>query len=599
MIRAVLIIALASTPLAGLAQESGFDYEPIVQDGLSKPTDLTFVGDAGFIVSGACGHIYHVGKSGAATQVGKLSVRCDSEDAGLIGIAVAGDWETDGWLYVYYTRQDLIAQKVARLPLSRDGDKIVVNDAGEKTLYEDLPFNLTQVRNSGAIGIGPDDMLYVGVGDNGKEHNVQDDSKPHGKILKSKLNGSSSEQFAIGLGRPFKLGIDGSTGAVWVGDRGRLSDEEIFVAKGGENFGWPSVDEGDVTAPVYKYSGNLGAPQAVVLGAPYRAPEGAEYAFPEFLEGAVPVADYYSNWVRFLQPKGDAYEVFDTSPGPSSVRAIATGSDGALYFVESTTGKERVSRIIWNDAPPTVTITSPKKGDRYSGGQKLTLEGTAEDEKDGAITAGFEWSLTLYDGEDSVVDTATAKGNPAEYQLPADVDIHGKLEIQLGVKDSVGATGIGKLTVDPEATKVTYGSDPAGVEITVDGAAITEPTTIIYAAGTKVQLKTAVDVQLPDDPELYVFDSWSDGTSEADVEWTVPEGDLDMTAKYRLHGAPPPDSTDTNIVVEKPPAFAEPEAPPPEDDDGGCSTSNAPSSGALPAALGLLMLLAFRRRVRS
>ncbi len=585
-----LVFALLALFVPGTASaQGGFAHEPMyTDDGLDQPWDLAFVeDDGGLVVIARCGKIHYYAPDGTRNELADISARvdCTKPDAGLIGVAAPTDLEADGHLYVYFTVGDGgIAQRVSRFPLTRDGDTLALDAGAEQKLHDELPFNLAQARNAGGIAISGD-SLYVGVGDNGQDHNVQDPEKPHGKIWKSTLAGKDKEVFALGLGRPYRIAWDDDAKALWVGDQRDTIKGRVFLATGGENFGWPAA-EGDITAPIYEYSG-----KGVVVGAPYNPADGAPNAFPPNLHGAVPVADYQSNTLTFLlTPDWTPYE---TTPGATSIRAIATHPDGSMWFVEQAPGKNVVSRILWADEPPAVTISKPSEDARYSGGQTLELAGSAEDPVEGELKSGFEWQITLFDGEDNEVDSKAATGQTAEYKTPEDVDIQGRLEITLTVKDSVGSAGQARITLLPESTKVTWGTDPEGVEVTVDGEVITETTERTYAAGTSLDISVPIELQFESGGELYTFRYWGDGTTENELTWTVPNSDVDMTALFLIYSEPTPgEDTGRDKPVEPPPAFVDEE---PGGDGGGgddgCASSTVPGAPSRSWPAGALLLV--------
>lgn len=626
----VLSLAFVVLLLPGLAtaEGTGFNYEEVLTEGLDKPMDLIFVSNAGAVIVGLTGQIYHMDTEGKRSELGSISshVQSGKPEEGLLGVAVSPNFDAAGHLYVYFTvKGGPIAQRVARIPLTRDGHQLQLDVGKIETVIDELPYSKVETRNSGAIAISPDDHLFVGVGDNGGIQTkwAQDLTRYNGKVLRLTLDGKAApgnptfagapsgakkEIFALGFGRPFRIGVDAIDGTVFVGDVALQKYEEVNKVAGGENFGWPQLegangpgpggaDATDPTSPYYEYDHNLNPNNGfVVIGAPYRAGKDAPLRFPDNFQGAVPVADFYQTWVRFLIPKkggaGD-YDVFEQTPGPAQVRAIATGTDGAVYFVEA--GKQIVSRITWADSPPDVTIETPVEGLRYSGGDTVTLKASANDAEEGPITAGFSWQLTLFDGQDKVVDQANPTGGEASYTLPAAIDIHGRLEIVVRVKDSVGSEGKAERTLDPVATKITYTSDPVGVELTIDGVSVTEETTLSYVAGTAFEVSCPIEFQ-DATGELLVFQSWSDG-GDATHTYTVPDSDAEMVCTYGLHSVPSVKDAGVNVITDARAYYAEGPEEEPSADSEGCQSGPRGGSGAPPLMLLTLVLLAlvFRR----
>src|SRR6185436_19216490 len=143
----------------------------------------------------------------------------------------------------------------------------------------------TGYHNGGGLRIGPDHKLYVSVGDNGvldpsgppgssSNPYAQDVGELRGKILRLELDGSPAagnpfigqggareEIFALGFRNPWRFGFDPVTSALWAGDVGEDTIEEIDLVTAGGNYAWPRCEgtlpngcalPGD-TAPVLTY----------------------------------------------------------------------------------------------------------------------------------------------------------------------------------------------------------------------------------------------------------------------------------------------------------------------------------------------------------
>lgn len=190
-------------------------------------------------------------------------------EQGVLGLAFAPDYAASGRFYVHYT--------------NRGGDTRVVEyrrssddraDAGSARIV----FRQSQPEsnhNGGQIAFGPDDLLYIGLGDGGganDEHgargNAQDLSSLLGKILRIdprpasgrpyriprsnpfvRRSGARGEIYAYGLRNPWRFSFDAVTGDLTIGDVGQNAVEEIdHVSRSrakGANFGWRPY-EGDL-----------------------------------------------------------------------------------------------------------------------------------------------------------------------------------------------------------------------------------------------------------------------------------------------------------------------------------------------------------------
>ncbi len=117
----------------------------------------------------------------------------------------------------------------------------------------------------GTVLVAPDGTLFVGNGDASSWSQVddsafgaQDITSPRGKIFHINPDGTAvasnpfytgdpnsvqSKVFAYGFRNPFRFSLKpGTLSTLYVGDVGFNSNEEIDVAKGGENFGWPCFE---------------------------------------------------------------------------------------------------------------------------------------------------------------------------------------------------------------------------------------------------------------------------------------------------------------------------------------------------------------------
>ncbi len=319
---------------------------------------------------------------------GKVS---GGSEQGLLGVVFHPDYAQNGLFYVNYT--DLNGDTViARFQVSAT-DPNVADPASEALiLAQAQPFDN---HNGGDLHFGPDGYLYIPLGDGGSANDpgcrAQKLSSRLGKILRVDVDsafpyavppdnpfvgtaGAFPEIWHYGVRNPWRVGFDGATGDLYVGDVGQDLREEISFAAagvGGLNFGW-KVLEGTLcnsltncpgtvlpcTAPGYVppiyelVHGGTNGPEAIIGGFVYRG-----CAIPS-LVGTYFFADYNDDKIRsfvFDVPTNTVTNFQDRTAeldpgGGLAIKNIASfGQDGfgeLLIVDNSAAGAGEVFKIV-------------------------------------------------------------------------------------------------------------------------------------------------------------------------------------------------------------------------------------------------------------
>jgi hypothetical protein len=182
------------------------------------------------------------------------------------------------------------------------------------------------------------------------------------------------EIFAYGFRNPFRIGFDPVTGALWAGDVGDFTIEEIDIVTPGGNYGWPRCEgtlpvgcqqAGDVD-PVFQYwhantcpdTGDLPALGASVTGGSFAPPtfgcRGGHYFFADFMRSTI--YDAALNPTR-TDVAGIPTEFVTDAGQPVD---LVFGPDGALYYAAF--GGNEIRRVAPNS-------------DQRLAGTKLSLKG--------------------------------------------------------------------------------------------------------------------------------------------------------------------------------------------------------------------------------
>jgi len=249
-------------------------------------------------------------------------------EGGLLGLAPAPDYATSGHIYVHITNTagDTEIRRYTRFPFTPDQADPA---SGLLILTVAQPAGN---HNGGWIGFGPDDNLYIALGDGGGAGDPFDNGQDADTILGAILridptsddfptnvsrnyaipadnpfasSPGADEIFAFGLRNPFRSSFDRNTGDLYIGDVGQGDIEEIDLIPAGTtdalNFGWPvregtqmeqGADDPAFTAPIAEYGHGSGARQgnSVNGGYVYRGPIAAlegRYFFSDFTSGNV------------------------------------------------------------------------------------------------------------------------------------------------------------------------------------------------------------------------------------------------------------------------------------------------------------------------
>jgi glucose/arabinose dehydrogenase len=221
-----------------------------VASGLEVPWGLAFLPGGDVLVTERGGRIRLIrGGRLLDSPVARVSV-APSGEGGLLGIALDPRYAENRRFYVYYTADKgrRTVNRVARWKLAPDARSA----AEERIILDDIP--AATYHDGGRIRLGPDGMLYLGTGDAGEPSSAQDPRSPSGKLLRITPDGApapgnptpGSPVLLSGLRNPEAFDwLDART--LVVADHGpsgewlRTGHDEITVARGGDNLGWPDA----------------------------------------------------------------------------------------------------------------------------------------------------------------------------------------------------------------------------------------------------------------------------------------------------------------------------------------------------------------------
>lgn len=340
----------------------GFAETTLATD-LNRPTAMAVAPDGRVFVTEQDGAVRIIkNDSLLATPFLTRSVNSEGE-RGLLGIAFDPAFETNNFVYVYYTTPNSpIHNRVSRFTALGD-----VALPGSETVLLDLD-NLSAARNhnGGAIHFGPDGKLYIAVGENGNANNSQTLGNLLGKMLRINPTpgniipadnpfvgtpGARGEIWALGFRNPYTFSVQPNNGRIYVNDVGQNTWEEINELVPGGNYGWPNT-EGPTTnpnfiSPVFAYQHDTGTPQgAAITGGAFYNP--AANQFPASFVGDYFFADVVAGFIYKYDLATDTATEFAT--GLAQPVDLQVDGDGELLYLARRGGELRAVRYV-NVAP--------------------------------------------------------------------------------------------------------------------------------------------------------------------------------------------------------------------------------------------------------
>jgi glucose/arabinose dehydrogenase len=321
--------------------------------------------------SGDPGHVYVVEKCGTVQRVPVAGgaaktfldisdrINCEGSEQGLLSIAFDPDYERSGLLYADYTDAEGDSRVVEFEAAGGSADP----DSAREVLFVDQPY---ENHNGGLVLFGPDRELYVGFGDGGSaddpERRGQDLSTMLGKILRIDPQASGGEPYTVpgdnpfadepgalpeiainGMRNPWRFSFDRETEALWIGDVGQDTLEEIDSAtleqvteQPGLNFGWSAYEASqrfnedqeapDALPPTLEYprdDGNCSVTGGYVVRDPNLKTLYGRYLYGDFCKGEL----------RSFPAKPDKPASDDVALGvdASALSSFGEDAEGRIY----------------------------------------------------------------------------------------------------------------------------------------------------------------------------------------------------------------------------------------------------------------------------
>jgi glucose/arabinose dehydrogenase len=301
----------------------------VVAAGLEAPWDLVFTPDGEALVSERdSSRLLSIDSSGNVEELQRLPENGTGE-GGLLGIALSPNYESDGYIYAYYTTDT--DNRVTRFLLGEDPEPILTG----------IP--VLTYHNGGRIAFGPDGNLYVGTGDAGDTSNSQDLNSLGGKILRVTPDGdvpadnpfSNSPIYSYGHRNVQGLAWD-EGGQLYATEFGQNRYDEVNRIQPGGNYGWPAVEgeggffaSGEYIDPIATWATSEASPSGAAILKNGAIPQWEGSFFMAALRGQ-------RLYRLALDPSGTVTEQEELLSGQAGrLRHVVQAPDGSLWVLTS------------------------------------------------------------------------------------------------------------------------------------------------------------------------------------------------------------------------------------------------------------------------
>ncbi len=326
-------------------------YEVIV-DGLEIPWGFAFLPNGDMLIAEKKGVLSRFNAKDGMKPITGLPMINDEGQGGLMEVKLHPDYESNGWIYIAYSYQNLSNTKLTNTAIIRGklSDQNALTDI--ESIYKGTPGGSTRRHYGTRIVFNKDNQLYFSNGDrgqrddfpqklnnsNGKIHRLNDDGTvPADNPFVNEADAIPSI-YSYGHRNPQGLALHPTTGQLWVHEHGPRGGDEINIIKKGANYGWPVISYG------INYTGTKftdittqeGMEQPVHYYKPSIAPCGMAFLdsniYPKW-KGNLFIGSLSFGYLERIELKDNqvVYQERLLKELDSRVRDVKVGPDGYLY----------------------------------------------------------------------------------------------------------------------------------------------------------------------------------------------------------------------------------------------------------------------------
>ncbi|HEY9044963.1 MAG TPA: PQQ-dependent sugar dehydrogenase [Ohtaekwangia sp.] len=287
------------------------------------------------------------------------------------------------------------------------------------------------------------------------------------------------------------------------------------------------------------------APAIVTQPASVTVSAGQPATFSVTATGTAPLTyQWQKNNANISGATASTYTIASTQASDAGAyRVIVSNSVGT-----ATSNAAQLTVTTFN-APPTATILTPAAGTLYRGGDVINFSGDATDPEDGTLPASaFTWLVDFHHDTHHHDGPPIADGvKSGSFTIPTSGEVADNVwyRLYLIVTDSKGLRDTVQRDILPRKSTISLATQPAGLQVTLDGQPVTTPTSDLSVEGI---LRT-IGVVSPQTAGgiTYEFDRWLHGGS-ATQTISTPVDDITYTAVYRTASLREPDNPANTVA---------------------------------------------------
>lgn len=237
--------------------------------GLKRPTSMIFLGPEDVLVTQKNeGTVERIVNRTQSLNPLVIVPAASKDERGLLGKAISKDQNgSKTKVFLYYTekganKSDVLGNRIYKYELNENATQLT-----NGTLLLDLPWEPGPRHNGGVLKIGPDNNIYVTIGDvmrtghnesqlyETQMQNLQNGKEADGRagILRITQSGlpvsdgiidsrsSLNLYYAYGIKNSFGIDFDPVTGKLWDTENGPTFGDEINLVEPGFNSGWKQI----------------------------------------------------------------------------------------------------------------------------------------------------------------------------------------------------------------------------------------------------------------------------------------------------------------------------------------------------------------------